>query len=203
MRKEHVTFAACGLAALAAGLVPMLSALGIIPAPERSFNAPRWVVFVAGSLFFLGGVMILVQAVVKDAMSFASFVGATMLTGLMVIGNWIAFGPGNRECEASISIPGFGVSDRLADLPCRLGFGYGALLLDLFVLMGLSKWLADKVVPSSGLARGAHKLFLWGIGALLLPLIAIAFILGSINDRIVALRGKRTMKDRDGTRLPH
>lgn len=51
---------------------------------------------------------------------------AWMIAGLLavmtVIPGWIAFGPGERHCTSSASVP-------LAEFTCRIAFGAGAILM--------------------------------------------------------------------------
>ena len=101
-----------GLFACGTGLLIVLVAAGVIPADERSFGAPRWVVGAAGVALLLGG----------------SIVGLVAL-----IFNWIAFGPGERRFSGGMALPFFWVSSsRIGEWTGRLVFGGGAILVDLF-----------------------------------------------------------------------
>ncbi|HUF82168.1 MAG TPA: hypothetical protein VMN03_13615 [Burkholderiales bacterium] len=55
MDKSRWTVILAAAAFLAAGLFPMLDALGVFPGSAERMNAPRWVVFLAGGLFFACG----------------------------------------------------------------------------------------------------------------------------------------------------
>jgi len=94
-----------GLFASGTGLLIVLVAAGVIPADERSFGAPRWVVGAAGVAF-----------------------------GLLALPfNWIAFGPGERRFSGGMALPFFWVSSsRIGEWTGRLLFGGGAILIDLF-----------------------------------------------------------------------
>lgn len=188
-----------GLLVTAMGLTPMLAALDVIPSPDSSFHAPRWVVFLAGSLFFTIGMWILMQAAVGEsrAKSFGAAVGFTLFIGLAFLANWIAFGSGTREgCSSSSSILGFGASRAAAELECRAAFGYGALLLDVIMARGIAWWLGAKAFPGNRAARALEKLSEWAIGLLLLPLILLAFLLQGLKtggQRVFKrLRGKQS-----------
>lgn len=184
MRDSRLVLVLCGLACIAAGLFPMITALGVVPAWEDKMNAPRWVVFLAGSLFFMAGTWLLLQAAVGEAAAraFGSVVGLTALAGLTAISNWVAFGGGDRsDCSGGISALGFGFSQVASEIECRAAFGYGALLIDLILLRGIAWWIAKRN-PESSAARALEKVAEWGIGLLLLPLILLALLLGGIKD---------------------
>lgn len=183
MRESRLVLVLCGLACIVAGLFPMVTALGIVPAWEEKMNAPRWVVFLAGSLFFMAGTWLLLQAAVGEAAvkAFGSVVGVAALVGLTAISNWVAFGGGDRsDCSGGISVLGFGFSQVASEIECRAAFGYGALLIDGILLRGIAWWIA-KGRPESRVARACEKVAEWGIGLLLLPLILLALLLSAVN----------------------
>jgi len=169
-----------GLFVSAMGLTPMLAALNVIPSPDSSFHAPRWVVFLAGSLFFTVGMWILMQAIVGEnrAKVFGAAVGFSVVVGLAFLANWIAFGSGTREgCSSSSSFLGFTSSRAAAELECRAAFGYGALFLDIIIARGICWWLGNKAFPGNRAAHALEKLSEWAMLVLLLPLILLAFLL--------------------------
>lgn len=169
---------------IAAGLYPMIAALGVFPELEPQMNAPRWVVFVAGSLFFIAGMWLLLQVLAGRAVAkvFGSVVGVAIFLGLAAIGNWVAFGGGDRsDCSGGISALGFGFSQAVSELECRAAFGYGALLMDVILLWGLAWWLANRAFPGSRPARALEKASEWGILLLLLPLLLVALALQFIG----------------------
>jgi len=53
MSNSRWTLIGCAVLIIAAGLAPMLDALGVFPGSESRMNAPRWGVLLAGSLFFI------------------------------------------------------------------------------------------------------------------------------------------------------
>lgn len=173
-----------GLFVAIMGLTPMLAALNVIPSPDSSFHAPRWVVFLAGSLFFTVGMWILMQAIVGEnrAKVFGAAVGFTVLVGLAFLSNWIAFGSGTREgCSGSTSFLGFGSSRAAAEFECRAAFGYGALFLDVIIARGIGWWLGNKAFPGNRAARAVEKVSEWAMLVLLLPLIVLAFLLQGVK----------------------
>jgi hypothetical protein len=190
-----------GLFVAAMGLTPMLAALGVIPTPDSSFHAPRWVAFLAGSLFFTVGMWILMQAIVGEnrARVFGAAVGFSALVGLAFLANWVAFGAGTREgCSGTTSFFGWTSSRAAAELECRAAFGYGALLMDVIIVRGIAWWLGHKAAPGNRAARALEKLSEWAMGLLLLPLILLALLLQGIktgSERLVSrLRHKEVTK---------
>lgn len=173
-----------GLFVAAIGLIPMLAALDVIPTPESSFHAPRWIVFLVGSLFFTVGMWILMQGMVGESRAkvFGAAVGFSVVVGLAFIANWIAFGSGTREsCSGSTSFIGWTSSRAAAELECRAAFGYGAVFINLIIVRGLAWWLGKKAFPGNRAARALEKLSEWAMLVLLLPLILLALLLQGIK----------------------
>ena len=182
----------CGLFCIAAGLVPILAALGVIPSPEESFHAPRWVVFLAGSLFFTAGMWILLQALVGEARAraFGEATGVALLVGLAMVGHWVAFGPGSREtCGGGFSMLGFSSSSFVSEIECRAAFGYGAILMDFILLRGIAWWVAQHV-PASRSVRAFEKATEWGFLLALLPLLLVVVLLVAIKEGGTRLAGR-------------
>lgn len=71
----------------------MLAAFDIGPLHREDINGPPWLAFVAGGLFFLAGVSILMGRIGPLA---SSTLTVLMLAGFAAIGNWIAFGAGEE-----------------------------------------------------------------------------------------------------------
>ena len=186
----------CGVLVVAAGLFPMLDALDVFAGSESRMNAPRWVVLTAGGLFFLAGIYVLLLSVVGETMAkgFGAVVGMAVFLGLSAIVNWIAFGGGDRsDCSGSLSALGFERSRTVAEFECRAAFGYGALLMDLIFLRGTAWWIAQRV-PDSRIARALEKIFEWGMGLLLLPLILLAVGLTKGKDAVTGLASRLRSK---------
>ena len=93
-----------GLVCVVFGALPGLVALGLIPPPTTS-PAPAWVGALAGLIFVVGGVCLLIGAGRGARVSVAAPAWAGPLQYLVVLGvcaafatllSWIAFGPGER-----------------------------------------------------------------------------------------------------------
>lgn len=170
----------------------MITALGIVPEWEEKMNAPRWIVFIAGSLFFIAGMWILMQALVGEAVAaaFGTVVGLAIFIGLAAIGHWMAFGGGDRsDCSGGISALGIGFSTSASEFECRAAFGYGALLMDFILLRGIAWWIAQRI-PESRAVHAFEKAAEWGIGLLLLPLVLLALLLTKGKEGGAKLVGK-------------
>lgn len=196
MPMSRWTIIVIGLLVLAAGLFPMLDALGVFAGSDARMNAPRWVVFLAGSLFFTCGMWMLLHAFVSEAVAtaFGGVVGLTVYLGLAAIVNWIAFGGGDRnDCSGGISGLGFSFSRSVAEIECRAAFGWGALLLNFLFLRGTAWWIAQRV-PGNPAVRVFEKVAEWGIGLLLLPLILLVAAPTAIKTGWEKLSGKQKPK---------
>ena len=122
------------------GLFIILVAAGLIPAEERSFHAPRWIVGAAGLAFVLAGLAILTiprggsLEPAGRVTLISSLLGGSIVGLLALIINWIAFGPGERRFSGGLALPFLSVSAPAGEWSGRAAFGVGALLMDLVVV---------------------------------------------------------------------
>ena len=184
MQKSRWILIACALLVIATGVAPVLDALEVFPGSAARMNAPRWVVLLAGGLFVMAGMYVLLLGATGEAAarSFGTVVGVALFAGLAAIVHWIAFGGGDRsDCSGGISALGVGFSSSVPDLECRAAFGYGALLMDGIFLRGIAWWAARRV-PASKTVRALEKTAEWSIGLLLLPLILLALSLTALKE---------------------
>lgn len=128
-----------GALASAVGLYFMLVGFGVLPLPggPRNLHAPLWLVFVAGLIFFLGGLALLLQALgganadgelPSDApfwIRLAQYlIGVTIFASFALIASWIAFGGEARSFSGGLSL-----LDRATNVAfARLMFGLGAAI---------------------------------------------------------------------------
>jgi hypothetical protein len=133
-----------GLFAGGTGLLIVLVAAGVIPADERSFGAPRWVVGAAGMAFVLAGLAIVTMPIGRpgapadQATPWSLLLGGSIVGLLALIFNWIAFGPGERRFSGGVALPFFWVSSsRIGEWTGRLVFGGGAVVIDLFFVWAM------------------------------------------------------------------
>lgn len=121
----------------------------VIPAEEKSFRAPRWVVGAAGLAFLLTGVALATAPAPgtpegTGQTRWRSFVLGGAIVGLMAaIVNWIAFGPGERHFGGTIALPFVAVSGQQSEWTGRIAFGIAAVILDIFFVWMAARELRD------------------------------------------------------------
>ncbi len=107
----------------------MLLAAGVIPADQDQWPAPPWVGAMAGAGFFFVGVSLTLSAYgVPHNHPLYPLLGCLAITALALVFNWAAFGPGERKFSGGVGGQTGG----------RIAFGAGAILLDVFALVGWS-----------------------------------------------------------------
>jgi hypothetical protein len=105
--------------------------------PE-GLRVPAWVAYVAASAFVFAGLCLLAGAFA--ILSLQRWLGIAVAVSLFVVIVWIAFGPGVRAC--SISLPfGQGIAP---DVVCRGAFGIGAVLIGLFLVLALRRFIGTR-----------------------------------------------------------
>jgi hypothetical protein len=116
-------------------------AAGWIPSDPESLHGPRWVLAVVGLALVACGFAPLASR--AGTSSWASQIaGLGTLAALTVIANWVAFGSGPRQFSGGFGIGGLELSqDSQSEIGGRIVFGIGALMLDAFVVMIISRWL--------------------------------------------------------------
>lgn len=160
-----------GLLCLVAGLLPALAAFDVGPLHSADIHGPPWLGLVAGGVFILAGVAVILGERRQGAATglTGTVLGAAILCGFAAIGNWIAFGPGPRVC--SVEIAGFFLDGALAsEVSCRIGFGIGAMMVNGFLLLIAGSLAARR----SALAPLARLLDRAGLALICLALAPIA-----------------------------
>jgi hypothetical protein len=148
-----------GTLVVAVGLYFMSIGLGLLPVPggPRNLHAPHWVVLLAGLIFFLGGVAVLMQAVRGGNASgelppdtplslrvVHYLIGVTIFASFAMVGSWIAIGGEARQFSGNVPFVDHSTNVTIA----RAAFGIGAVIC----------WLATIGFAVSG----ARKLFRHG-----------------------------------------
>ena len=115
--------------------------------PEKSLNAPRWVVAcVGGAAFVFGWWATKIYGRGYDpSRPEVSQLSPTLerlffIPGMLLFAapfHWIAFGPGPRRFSTTLSIPFFSRNSTTTGLSGRIAFGVGALLLDAILVAGV------------------------------------------------------------------
>ena len=172
---------AVGLLFIAAGALPMLAAVDIGPLRAEGINGPPWLGLAAGGCFAAAGCAIIAG---PQSPLVARLFGILALLGLVAIGNWVAFGAGERICGGSLSLPWIGGSGDLGGLACRIPFGVGALIIDAFLCLMLATTLQNALGGPPRLARlvGASQwLILVSLLPILLPMLAFGLAAGALG----------------------
>lgn len=128
------------------GLVPVLTAVGVIPTDDSFWEAPRWVGGIAGGLFVAAGLYIAVLPSIdrlgprlrKQLMGLFPLV---IVTGMAAISSWIAFGPGERAFQSGMANSIVGFTSGGGEIVGRAAFGIGALFLIVIAAVGWWKYL--------------------------------------------------------------
>jgi len=131
---------------LAAGVFPVLIGLGLVVPRPGSVHAPLWVVLLAGCLFLLAGVLILLPERLTLA---RGFFGGLLVTAMAVVFDWVAFGPGERRFGGGISVGGFFAASQSGELGGRVAFGIAGALITLLAIWGWVKWLRALFAPDT------------------------------------------------------
>jgi hypothetical protein len=138
-----------GLLAAALGAFIMLSALGIL-VPSRATEGERWIGGIAGLVFVLGGIAVVLQTWAANGPSPEGdlpsgtplwlravyyIIVLTVVASLATIATWVAFGPGERQFTGNLVMPQW-----LNETAGRALFGFGAILcwLILFAMAAAS-----------------------------------------------------------------
>jgi MFS family permease len=163
-QKQPSPWQTIGLGTLAAviGFYLVLAALSLLPSPGRPIG-PMWVVLAVGFGFLLGGLWVLIPALVMDELRaeaspdtperlhVAQYVFAlAVVMCCAMVGSWIALGPG-----AHGSLP-FSSNDSL-DVLGRAIFAIGAVVIWLgLIAVAISGWrkCAGGCKASGGKASG-------------------------------------------------
>ena len=163
-----------GLVFVASGIFPMLAAFDIGPLSQEDINGPPWLGFAAGGIFTAGGLSIMLAP--RSSLA-ANLFGLLSLSGLAMLGNWIAFGAGERACSGSISLSLMWSESDFSGLGCRIPFGLGALITDAFLCYLMVSVLQKALGGPPRLAR-LLKAAEWLILASIAPFILLLAIIG-------------------------
>ena len=173
-----------GLVFVAAGILPMLAAFDVGPLRQADINGPPWLGFVAGGIFVAAGLAVIAG---PEAPLASGAFAMLALAGLAAIGNWIAFGVGERACSGSISPPWLWSASDLSGLGCRIPFGLGALMTDAF-LCYMMVWVLQRALGGPPRLARLLKAAEWLILASLVPFILLLLVLAVLGGTWGALK---------------
>jgi hypothetical protein len=177
-----------GLLFLLFGLLPVLGFFGIGPLTSDQVNGPPWLGLAAGGIFVAAGLALMLG---NRAERLTEVLALAIIGGLASIGNWIAFGAGERVCGGSISLPFIANTGEFSDLACRLPFGFGAMVVNAILLLAMANLLRKTLggpPKAAGLIKLSQWLLLVALTPLLLPLLLLLVaqsILESVRTRLV------------------
>lgn len=148
--RPNIGIWASGVMVVAMGMVPVLSAFGVVPSDQASTGAPRWVGGVAGGLFVIAGLYILTKPAAdrleprlkKQVMGLFPLL---IVTGMAMISSWIAFGPGKRRFEGGASNSFLAIGwGNASEILGRSAFGIGAVFLVVITVIGWWKYVRGR-----------------------------------------------------------
>lgn len=166
-----------GLAFVAFGIMPMLATFDIGPLGPEDINGPAWLGLVSGGVFVAGGLAVMAG---PDRPMFNSILAILTVAGLASIGNWIAFGVGERVCGGTIL---FWKGD-LSGLGCRIPFGLGALIVNAMLVLMVVVVMQKVMGGPPRLARlrkWAENLIWLTLAPIMLSLVLVVLVLAGLN----------------------
>ncbi len=161
-----------GIAFAAAGMFPILSALDVAPFHASQINGPPWVGVAAGAIFLAGAVFLWLYDVALRAPWLGSALAFLIVAGFAALANWIAFGPGTRQCTSSFSFGMFTSNRWVAGAECRVAFGIGAMACNGLLIMIMGTGLRQAGVAGA-VPAALEKI---GIGLMLLGFLPLAIV---------------------------
>lgn len=103
-RQDPVASCIFGSIFFIAGTAVILLATGVIPCPEESFKAPRWVLGCVGTLFASSGIMVLLQGLGLSPNNFLfKLLGPILLICLAAPFGWLVLGDSHAPFEIRIA----------------------------------------------------------------------------------------------------
>lgn len=159
---------AFGLLCVAAGILPVLASFDVGPLGREAINGPAWLGAAAGGVFIIAGFALLLGEDGSRSDHPLSYVLlACVLGALAAAANWIAFGPGPREC--TIAFDELETAMPANSLVCRTGFAIGAGILNGF-LIWLAAGVAQKLGAPGIIATILERLGIMVLGIALAPI---------------------------------
>jgi len=176
-----------GLIFIGFGVFPALAAFDVGPLGPGDIKGPPWLGIAVGGVFVLAGLILILG---KSLPLIKPILGILMVAGLAAIGNWIAFGVGERICTGTMLPFGIGGNGQYSDLACRIPFGIGAVIVDAFLFYAIVQLLQKSMGGPPRLARlkkSAEWLILFSLSPFLLVLLiflAGQILIGAVTTRL-------------------
>lgn len=165
-----------GLVGIACGLPVMLAAFDLGPLRQADIHGPPWLALVAGGIFALGGLAVIVG---DRQRTLGHVLALAVIVGLAALANWIAFGAGERVCAGSLPLSFAFLDGELSGWQCRLPFGFGALVSDaiaLYVAILLLQRLCGGPPALARTKRAGEWLIVLSLAPLLIPLVLVLVV---------------------------
>jgi len=165
-----------GLFCVAMGIFPLLATFDIGPLNHNDINGPAWLGFASGGVFIAAGLAVMLG---QSAPLANGVLGILAIAGLAAIGNWIAFGAGERACSGGISLSWLWSGVQISDMACRIPFGLGAIIVDGFLFIACVTFLQKTLGGPPRLAklrRASEMVMLLALAPFLLILAIIMFV---------------------------
>lgn len=166
-----------GLVFVALGIMPMLATFDVGLLGPKDINGPAWLGLASGGAFVAAGLAVIAG---PDRPLLNAILVILVVAGLAAIGNWIAFGVGERVCGGSILFWSGGMSG----LACRIPFGLGAVMTNgillLLIVIAVQKALGGPP-RLDRLRRVAENIMLITLAPILLPLLLVLFFKGGMG----------------------
>src|SRR3989344_3769521 len=122
-----------GPAFAAAGIAIIMSVNLLVL--KNSIQVPEWLIYVFGILFLTAGIGLLLARIFKKL---AGFFGIIAMLSFVLIFNWVAFGPGERNFTSETNIGGYTTSEKVSETEGRIVFSLFAGAMDLVILSGIA-----------------------------------------------------------------
>lgn len=164
-----------GLASGLAGLFPFLAAFDIGPLGPEDINGPPWLAAVAGAIFMLAGVGVALGERMREHV-LSHILALALVACFAAISNWIAFGPGLRECSGGVSGFFFASSYDLGNIGCRAAFGIGAGIVNgmlIWILAGVMRKLTGPGTLPDLIEKLGKAILLLSLLPILLPIVLV------------------------------
>lgn len=178
-----------GLVFVVGGALPILAAFDVGPLRQADIHGPAWLAALVGGIFVLAGVGVNIGSAAR-VHPLSYLISFAILVAFAALGNWIAFGPGPRECSIGFTAPFFGSTRAAADFECRAAFGVGAVIMDgfiVYVLAGAPKRFLGSGPFTDRLDKIGGGLLLIALSPILLPLLLLG-VGASLRDALRSYR---------------
>ncbi len=138
-----------GLFFLVGGALSFMSVFGLLPSTQLRTTADQIFVLLGGLLFTCAGLGIFTFGIGKPRL--AGKLGAAALLAFVVVFNWIAFAPGERNFTRKVTTSWTGPlreqvaqREQVSEREGRIVFGAFSLLMDGLILYGVVKAMRRK-----------------------------------------------------------